>query len=417
MTIFAVKNIFEKLVILKEPISNNDILSYDKNVGAFINVSADKVFNIPITSFIQINSTSANNYFSIVEKISGNSIDFKSLVGLNGIKITDTNGTLVFESTNTFQGAISENSYSIVIDYDDDNSNARFSVRKVNSVSSFSTVVSSLPELLFLSYEIVFSSGTSFLVSNVDVSAFGFENEMLILLSGTPSGIYDGIYQINEIDSSASTYRIDLGTVLVSSSYINVPLSGLKIKQIGIYASVSGIFSHNYSQSSNPFFLNIWKNSPSNFPSGTFISLSNTKDGKFDKNYIIASAQSGSTLGNKWTTLLLDVQTPLIGVSSDTAIESENSNYNISILGNVQETGFSVDKNGYVYGNRFFTSALPTVSYELVNKSYVDSEISNLLSTAVSSISANISGLESRINKIEKNNKKTLRLFLQYARF
>lgn len=418
MAIFAIKNIFEKLVVLKTPVKDGNVLVYDQTVGAFTNVSAEKL-NIPLASLLQITSVSSNNSISLIENVSGNSIEFRSLVGKNGILVSETNGTIVIESKNEFQGAISQDSYSIVIDYDDDNSNAFFTVDRVNSTSSKSVIISSLPETFVPSYEISYSSATTFLISNVNFSALGFEDQMLIYLSGTPNGLYDKVFRINQIDTTVSGNRIDLGTIVVSSSFMGTPLTNLKIKQAGIYLEImtssSPFFVSGY-PTNKPSLINVWKASVTDFPAGTFFNISNTENEILDFNFIVASASVSSNLGSKWITILVDVQTP-IPLSADIPILSKTDNYTFQILGNVENTGFKVSKFGDVYGKKFISSALPVNSYELANKQYVDSEITKVIDVYVSSLNDDISSVSAKINNLEKSNKRTLRFFLQYARF
>jgi hypothetical protein len=422
MAIFAVKNVFEKLVLITSP-KNGDLLVYDSNKGAFVNVSSSQL-NLSSIPTLDFRSVSGNNSVSLIERTSGNSVEFRSLIGKNGILITESSGNIIVQNTNNFSSIFSRNSYSIVIDYDDDNSNSYFTVDTVDSTSSKNLTISSLPEFNISSYELVNSSSTSFLISTFNFAGIGFEKQMLITLSSTPGNLYDGVYQIQDIDvivsASSIQNRIDLGKILVSSSSIGIPLSNVRIRQVGIYASTSGNFFVSGYSSSKPFFLNIWKGSSLNFtdfPSGVFITLNNSEKNIIDSNYIVASSKDGSFLGNKWLTLLLNQDTPLpLDISGDISFTSNSENFSISILGNIVNTGFKVSKTGTVYGNKFVMSALPTSSDVLANKAYVDMEISNLIDVHISALNSIVSANIRKINNLEKVNKKTFRMFMQYSR-
>lgn len=430
MGIFATPvNSVNAPVLLNQPVSNNQALVYNASRGVFTN----KTLNINLTGAVvsarNVGGENATGVFK--QKTTNGTLEFNNLLAGPGLHITtDNNSNIVFSVDSTYPTiSVSEN-YTIVIDNDADNPNARFEVKTVIPTSAINIDVTVLPPIVVTDLFTGNDAGRGFISSvDVDFEALGYLPAMILNIEGTTD--QDGIYVIDDVVTTSSESTIYFISEFEGDAAFN--LGGPKLPTLITQASIwipdnDGSLGPSY-PTNKLFAIQVWGADlgPGGYDikKDMLITITGTEDAIIDGTYRVAEVVTdGNAPAVLWSGLIFDVATPLpAGLQPGAVFDSNLFNNQIKIISNlfVAPTGFSVDALGVVRATKVIVSAPPIDDYDLTNKKYVDDtidlKIAEYEDATVSALSLQINDLQDRVEKLEKLTSKPLRYYLNHAKF
>jgi hypothetical protein len=430
MVIFATPaNSVNAPTLLNDPVTNGQALIFDASRGVFTNKNITLNLTGAVTSAKNIGGANATGVFK--QKTSDGTLEFNNLLAGPGLHITtDNNNNIIFTVDSTMPTISVAENYTIVIDNDANNPNARFEVKTVIPSSAINIDVNVLPPIIVTDLITGNDAGRGFIQSSdIDFEGFGYVSDAIISVEGT--GDQDGIYVIDEVITTSSESTIYFIEEFEGPAAINLggPKNPTEIKQASIWIPDNDGSLGPLYPTDALFSIQVWG---ANIGPGGYdlkkdmlITITGTEDGIINGTYRVAEVKtSGATPAVKWSGIIFDVATPLpIGLQPGAVFDENPFNNQIKIVSNlfIAPTGFSVDALGVVRATKAIVSAAPVADNDLTNKKYVDDtidlKISEYEDATVSALNVQIMDLQDRVEKLEKLTSKPLRYYLNHAKF
>lgn len=435
MPIFAQPASFiTNIVNLKEPLENGQSLVFDNSLGTFIN----KKINVDLTGAItSARSVGGENAISVLkQKTEDGVLEFKNLYAGDGVNLTlDSNNNIIF-SINTQEVAVSvEDDYSIVIDNDGNNPEAKFIVKTASPLSNQEIPITTFYPISANGLLTGNFNNRGFIrsINNIDFISQGVSSTMAISLFGTPK--QDGIFIVDEVETIIVSSN-QISTIFFSEEFTDELLENINEVKNPTVITQGSVWIPDNNQEYGPdypndrlFSLQFWgvDLGPSgyNLQPNMIITVIGSEDGIIDGTYEISQIfTNGPEPAILWSGLIFKPSTPLPeGLSPGLVFDNDVCKNQLKIILNyfIQETGFSVNTLGEVSATRYFTNNQPSSNNELTNKLYVDetiaSAVSSIQNIALSAVNSKLIELENRILQLERKQNKAFRYYLNNAKY
>lgn len=428
MAIYATKNFSSNPPFILESPEEGDLLVYDEKNKVFVNKKIDYNNYDVVLSAKNIQGPNSKNIFK--EKTPDGTLLFKGLQAGPGISIQENSNNLVITAINSADVVVVEDDYTVIIDAEGNNSSASFFLKTVVPASTITIPIQVLPPLTVYDLYTGNNSTNGYIESSsVNFLSYGFKEDMLISLEGSPD--QDGIYLIEDVVISGGISKIILTEQFFGAASFNLggPKLPTVIKQVSLWIPDNdGSLGPGY-DNSLLYSVQAWG---VNFGIGGYnlqedmmIHIIGSEGNIIDGVYRIKKVfVSGNNPILRWSSILFHESTPLPiglvpGAVFDRNLFSNELVFKVDTY--VKNTGFSVNKEGIVNATSVIVSAPTTLNNQLARKDYVDSQINlkinEFYDIVVSGMNNSINIMDNKINNLEKKNKKTLRYYLLHAKF
>jgi len=383
-------------VELTYPIMNNSTLVYNYDKRKFVLKTVDDTLPV-ITGAINLGGANAIGLYS--DKNS-DILEFKQLIAGSGIQLVDSPNSITINS-NISSGTLSvPGSYSIVIDNDNNTTNAKFEIFTVRSTTTSPTIITqnNLPPVISNKlYTGNINNFGYFQSQDIDFVSYGFKSGMTIVVSGTAN--QNNYWTIQDVETVVGLN----GQPTISTIIITIPFTGQYGFNLGgpqLPTTISEydfvILPENNIQGYDPTKLYILQSFNNDFgpmglniTAGMVLHLQGSASSSLPSNdgyYTVQSViQKSNTI---LSSILFSSDNPFPGIGGPVLSENSSIPVTLTISTSEQSTGFSVDESGNVTATTIITndqismgentkgSLLPQNYNDLVRKDYVD----NLLS-------------------------------------
>jgi hypothetical protein len=379
-------------IVVTRPIPNGAILIYDSKRGAFV-ARGNKTTPPYIEDFSVAGSGTGS---SIVKEKDGSELVFKELFGGNGITLFETADSITIEKDAGGNFLTSDTDFSIVIDADNDETNAVFEV--LSGVASPGSPIT-IPGNSFsqTGLEVIPQNDTvssrgfyevTGITSGFDFDANGFIPGLFITVAGTDE--QDGEFAIDDvvdtgpINGNAALYVENLFTDPTDLGGFNsgVSVTAWDFRVPAPVTTLPGTYDP-----TKPYFLEAsisdFGSTGYNLQAGMEFIIYNADNTAFHAHgpYRIAQVtDQGSGPGN-YSTILVEPSTPFpdTGIITGTGVAIEVTNYTAG-------TGFTVDKNGNVTANNILGNNLDMQSAVLNDLTVSTNTTTNTLTVNTNAI-------------------------------